>query len=172
MTRASSFSSTSEPRATLTSTARRGIAASAFASIRCWVSAVAGAASFSVGGVRLDLAGGDKGDNVLGAKATNVGGALLALAGGDVGVAAKGVKATNVGGAWMLNAGSTCDLSANTSLTINVGGAFLLTGAKVVLKVGGSSVTIAGGQVKFDSPKVEIIATGPHAEVAPVVADK
>lgn len=134
--------------------------------------AIAGAASLSVGGARLSLCGADRSDTVIGAKATNVGGASIAVAGGDASVACKGAKATNVGGAWMLNAADTCDISSGSSLSINVGGAFLLNAAKIVLKVGGSSVTIAGGQVKLDSAKVILEATGPHLELAAVVSDK
>ena len=42
----------------------------------------------------------------------------------------------------------------------------------IVLKVGGSSITISGGNVVLDSKEVKLTATGPLAELAAVVTSK
>lgn len=134
--------------------------------------AVAGAASINVGGAKLEVAASGKSETTLGAHASTIGGALIAAAGGDVNVGVGGVKATTVGGVWAANAGEDVQLTASSSLSILVGGAFALNAAKIVLKVGGSNVTVANGAVSIKSRTIKLIATGPHAELAPMIEDK
>ena len=77
-----------------------------------------------------------------------------------------------VGGAWMGNAGGNAEISSSASINIQVGGAIAFNGATIVMKVGGSSVTISAGSVVLDSAEVKITATGPMAETAGLIGSK
>ena len=134
--------------------------------------AVAGTASISVGGAHLAACATGASSFTLGAQATTVGGALIAASGKDVGMNVTGAKATTVGGAWTANAAGDVNISSNGTLRITVGGALSFNGASVVMKVGGSNVTLSGGQVVIKSSEIKLTATGPHPEAAPLVADK
>lgn len=134
--------------------------------------AVAGATTISVGGAKVEACATGKSDTTLGAKATTVGGALVQASGADVGVKVGGAKATTVGGAWAANAASEVGFESNGNLTVNVGGAVSMNGAKILLKVGGSSVAIGGGSVVIKSSTIKLTATGPQPELVPVVEDK
>jgi len=134
--------------------------------------AVAGAASISIGAVKLEAAASGKSETTLGAHASTIGGAYIAAAGGDINVGVGGVKATTVGGAWAAAAGGDVQLTASSSISIIVGGAVALNAVKIVLKVGGSNVTVANGAVSISSSTIKLTATGPHAELAPMVEDK
>ncbi|WP_437290995.1 type VI secretion system Vgr family protein [Sorangium sp. So ce406] len=134
--------------------------------------AVAGAASVSVGAAKIEAAASGRSELTVGAHASTVGGALITAAGGDVNVGVGGAKATTVGGIWAAAAGGDVQLTASSALSILVGGAVALNAGKIVLKVGGSNVTVANGAVSIKSKTIKLIATGPHAELAPMVEDK
>lgn len=134
--------------------------------------ATAGAAAHTVGGVRIEAAALTKSDITIGAKATTVGGAIVSAAGVDCTFGVKGAKSITVGGAWLGNAGGDATLSAKTDLSITVGGAVAMNASKIVLKVGGSSVSISGGSVVIDSSEIKLTASGPAAELAPMVGSK
>jgi type VI secretion system secreted protein VgrG len=87
-------------------------------------------------------------------------------------VSVGGAKATTVGGAMATNAASDVEFSSDANLNITVGGAVAFNAAKIVLKVGGSNVTIATGAVLIKASEIKLTATGPHAELAPLVGDK
>jgi type VI secretion system secreted protein VgrG len=133
---------------------------------------VAGAASITVGGSQIEAVASGKNEMTRGAKATTIGGALLNVSGADVAFSVGGAKATTVGGVWAATAGGDVELSSEGSLNINVGGAVAMNAAKVVLKVGGSTVTVAMGAVVLKSGEIKLIATGPQPELAPMVEDK
>jgi type VI secretion system secreted protein VgrG len=134
--------------------------------------ATAGSCSILVGGAKIEAVAAGKGDTTLGARASTIGGALLNLSGKDVSVAASAVKATTVGGAWTTSAAGKAEISSKAALTINVGGALSMNGTTVILKVGGSSITVAGGAVVVSSENIKLTASGPNAEAAPMVGSK
>lgn len=134
--------------------------------------AVAGSASITVGAAKIEAVAAGKSDTTAGARASTIGGALLSLSGADSGVSTSGAKATTVGGAWLAAAGKDAELSSAADLKINVGGAVIMNAAKIVLKVGGSTVTMSGGKVVLDSKEIKLTASGPNAEAAPIVASK
>ncbi len=135
--------------------------------------AVAGAASVTVGGVHVAACATGASTFTLGAQATTVGGALIAASGKDVAVNVGGAKATTVGGAWAANAGADVAISSDATMRITVGGALAFNAASsVVLKVGGSNVTISSGGVVVKSSTIKLKATGPQPELAPLVEDK
>jgi type VI secretion system secreted protein VgrG len=134
--------------------------------------AVAGSASMTVGGSKISAAAAGVTDVTIGAKATTVGGAFICAAGKDVGVGVGGAKATTVGGIWGATAGGDFELSSGKALNITVGGAVAMNAAEIVLKVGGSAITLSGGQVAIKASTITLTATGPHAELAAMVEDK
>ena len=134
--------------------------------------AVAGSASMTVGGAKIEAVAASKADVTVGARATTVGGAFVSASGGDVSVGVGGAKATTVGGAWMANAAGDAEFSSGATLNITVGGAVAVNAAEIIMKVGGSTVTISAGQVAIKSSTIKLTATGPHAELAPLVEDK
>lgn len=134
---------------------------------------VAGSTSITVGGAKIEAVASEKADVNIGAKASTIGGALLNVTPKDVTVGTGAVKATTVGGAWMGNAGGDATLTSAAAIEIMVGGAIALTAAsKIVMKVGGSSITISAGKVVVDSKEVKLTASGPAAELAPLVGSK
>lgn len=135
--------------------------------------AVAGSSSVTIGGAKIEAVATGKNDINIGAKATTVGGALLNVTPKDVTVGTGNTKATTVGGAWLGNAGGDATISSKNAIEITVGGAIAFTAAsKIVMKVGGSNVTISGGKVVLDSKEVKLTASGPAAELAPMVGSK
>lgn len=134
--------------------------------------AAAGAATFTVAGAKIEAVATGRGDVTIGAQATTVGGAFISSSGKDIGISVTGAKATTVGGAFAANAGGNVELSSDAGLTITVGGLVALTGASIVLKVGGSKVTLSAGAVVVKASEIKLTATGPNAELAPLVADK
>lgn len=134
--------------------------------------AVAGAASFTVGGAKIEAVATGRGDLTVGAHASTVGGAYIQATPKDVGVSVGGAKATTVGGAFLANAGGDVEFSSDTSVKITVGGLVALNAATIVLKVGGSSVTLSGGAVTVKSSTIKLTATGPFPELTPLVKDK
>lgn len=134
--------------------------------------AVMGSCSISVGAVKVEAVASGKNDVTVGAKATTIGGAFVNVAAGDIVFNAKGTKATAVGGAWLGAAGGDAELSSSAGLRISVGGAIAFTGAKIVMKVGSSSVTIAEGGVVFESPDVKFTASAVAAETSAAVGSK
>ncbi|HZX00757.1 MAG TPA: type VI secretion system tip protein TssI/VgrG [Bacilli bacterium] len=134
--------------------------------------AVAGVASFTVGGAKIEAVATGRGDVTVGAQATTVGGAFISASSKDVSVSVGGAKATTVGGAFAASVGGDVELSSEASLNITVGGLVALNAGSIVLKVGGSKVTLASGAVVIKSREIRLAATGPHPELAPLVADK
>lgn len=132
----------------------------------------AGTISRAVGGSKVEAVAKGKSSLVLGACASNVGGARLDVTPKDVKVSVKGAKATNVGGAFVAAAGGATNLETEGTLAITVGGAVAALGGSVVLKVGGSSVTLSAGAVVLKSGTIKLTATGPQPELAPMVNDK
>ncbi|MFO0761956.1 MAG: type VI secretion system tip protein TssI/VgrG [Byssovorax sp.] len=133
--------------------------------------AVAGTASVSVGGAKVEAVVTGKSDFTIGAQATTVGGAFISAAASDVGFNVKGAKATTVGGVWTASAGGDIELSSDAAVNINVGGAVALNAAEIVLKVGGSCVTIATGSVVIKTTDLKLTATGPQPELSAGVED-
>jgi type VI secretion system secreted protein VgrG len=133
---------------------------------------VAGAASMTVGGSKIAAVASGMTDVTVGAKASTVGGAFIAATGKDVTIGVGGAKATTVGGAWAAAAGGDFEFSSGASLNITVGGAVSMNAAEIILKVGGSNVTISAGQVALKASSISLIATGPQAELAALVEDK
>ncbi len=133
--------------------------------------AAAGVASITVGGAKIEAVATGKTDVTLGARASTVGGAFLSVSGADVKTHVGGVKATTVGGVWSANAAGEISFGSDATLAITVGGAVAMNAASITLKVGGSSVTLSAGQVVIKSSEIKLIATGPHAELAPMVED-
>lgn len=133
--------------------------------------AAAGVASITVGGSKIEAVATGKTDVTVGARASTVGGAFISASPADVAVKVGGVKATTVGGAWAANAASEIVLSSKSSLSINVGGAVAMNAASIAMKVGGSSVTLSAGQVVIKASQIKLTATGPQAELAPMVED-
>jgi type VI secretion system secreted protein VgrG len=134
--------------------------------------AVAGSASVTVGAAKIDAVATGLTDFTIGAKASTVGGALIAASGKDVGFSVGGAKATTVGGAWAASTGGDFEFSSGGTLAITVGGAVAMNATKVVLKVGGSSVTMSAGAVVIKSDTIKLTATGPQPELAALVDDK
>lgn len=134
--------------------------------------AVAGSASLTIGAAKIEAVATGKDDLTLGARAATVGGAWLNLTGKDVSIGTSGSKATTVGGAWMGTAGGNAELSTAGTLKINVGGAVSMNGAKVIFKVGSSSLSLSGGKVVFKTGEIKLTASGPAAEMAPSVGSK
>jgi type VI secretion system secreted protein VgrG len=134
--------------------------------------AVAGSASISVGAAKIEAVATGRGDMTLGAQASTVGGAYIQATPKDVGVNVGGAKATTVGGAWLANAGGDVELSSSSNLHITVGGLVALNAGTIVLKVGGSTVTLSGGAVVVKSSTIKLTATGPSPEVAGLIKDK
>jgi type VI secretion system secreted protein VgrG len=132
----------------------------------------AGTISRSVGGSKVEAVAKGKSSLVLGACASNVGGARLDVTPKDVKVSVKGAKATTVGGALVAAAGGATNIETEGTLAITVGGAVAALGGSVVLKVGGSSVTLSAGAVVLKSGTIKLTATGPQPELAPMVNDK
>ncbi|WP_437961328.1 type VI secretion system tip protein TssI/VgrG [Sorangium sp. So ce119] len=133
--------------------------------------AVAGSCSVSVGGAKIEAVVTGKTETTIGALASTIGGAFISASGADVGTNTSGSKATTVGGAWAANAGGNVELSSDGNLTIDIGGALSLNAGQIVLSVGGSNVTIAGGAVTITSPEIKLKATGPQPELAAGVED-
>ena len=71
-----------------------------------------------------------------------------------------------------LGAGTTPLQLPGGTLNITVGGAVAMNAAKVVLKVGGSSVSLSAGSVVLKSSTIKLTATGPQPELAAMVKDK
>jgi len=71
----------------------------------------------------------------------------------------------------MANAGASAELSSDAAVNVNVGGALAFNGASIVLKVGGSCVTIASASVTLKSSEIKLTATGPQPELAGMVED-
>ena len=134
--------------------------------------ATAGSTSILVGAAKIEAVAAGKSDMTLGARSSAIGGALLNTSGKDISTSASAVKSTSVGGAWMTNAGAKGEISSGAALTIKVGGALIMNGTTVVLKVGGSNITVAGGAVVLTSDSIKLTASGPNAEVAPMVGSK
>lgn len=134
--------------------------------------AVAGSASITVGAAKVEAVATSKSDTTVGARASTIGGAALNLAGGDSSTNTSGSRATTVGGAYLVAAGGDAQFSSAASIKINVGGAVIMNGATIVLKVGGSTVSMSAGAVVLDSSEVKLTATGPNAELAPMVGSK
>jgi|SRR5579859_1593297 len=134
--------------------------------------ATAGATSLLVGAAKIEAVAAGKADITIGARASTIGGAQINLGGKDVATNASAVKSCSVGGAWMTNAGGKGELTAKSTLSINVGGAVIMNGTTIVLKVGGSNVTVAGGGVTLTSQEIKLTASGPNAESAPMVGSK
>jgi type VI secretion system secreted protein VgrG len=133
--------------------------------------AVAGSGSVTVGGAKIEAVATGKSDFTIGAMASTVGGAFISAAASDVGFTVKGAKATTVGGVWTASAGGDLEFSSESSVNINVGGAVAMTAAEIVLKVGGSCVTIAGAAVVIKTSNLKLTATGPQPELAAGVED-
>jgi type VI secretion system secreted protein VgrG len=134
--------------------------------------ATAGSCSVLVGAAKIEAVAAGKGDMTIGAMASTVGGAQLNLTGAGVSTATSSAKSTTVGGAWMVNAGGKAEISTAAALSITVGGAFLANGSTVILKVGGSTVSMSGGAVVLKSDEIKLTATGPNAELAAMVGSK
>ncbi len=77
-----------------------------------------------------------------------------------------------MGGAWLANAGTNVELSSDAGLNITVGGLVAMNAGTIVLKVGGSKVSLSGGAVTVKSATIKLTATGPAPELAPLVKDK
>jgi type VI secretion system secreted protein VgrG len=134
--------------------------------------ATAGSCSILVGGAKIEAVAAGKGDTTIGARSSTIGGALISVTGKDVSAEATSAMSTSVGGAWTINAGGKAEVSSGGALTINVGAALAMNGTTVILKVGGSSITLAGGAVVLKSDQIKLTASGPNAELAPMVASK
>jgi type VI secretion system secreted protein VgrG len=134
--------------------------------------AVAGSTSITVGGAKIEAVAAGKNDMTIGARASTVGGAFINVTPKDVSFSTKASKVTTVGGAWMGNAGGDAELSSKSKIDILVGGAVAMNATAIIMKVGGSSVTIAGGSVYFQSSEVKLTASGPMAELAAMVSSK
>lgn len=133
--------------------------------------AAAGVGSFTVGGSKIEAVATGRTDMTLGARASTVGGAFISASPADVTVKTAGAKATTVGGAWAANAAGDVVIGSKANVTITVGGAVAMNAASVSLKVGGSTVTMAAGMVVIHASKIKLTATGPQAELAPMVED-
>lgn len=133
--------------------------------------AAAGVASFTVAGSKLEAVVTGKTDMTLGARASTVGGAFISASPANVAVKTAGAKATTVGGAWAANAAGEVVLASKANVTITVGGAVAMNAASVSLKVGGSTVTMSTGMVVIHASEIKLTATGPQAELAPMVED-
>ena len=72
----------------------------------------------------------------------------------------------------LLSCAAAEDFYKDKTLKITVGGAVAMNAAKIVLKVGGSTVTVATGAVVLKSSEIKLTATGPLPELAPMVEDK
>ena len=134
--------------------------------------ATAGSCTILVGGAKIEAVAAGKGDMTLGARSSTIGGALVNVSGKDSGTDASAAMSTSVGGAWTTNAAGKAELSSGGALTINVGAALAMNGTTVILKVGGSNVTLSGGAVVLASDEIKLTASGPNAELAPMVASK
>ncbi len=134
--------------------------------------AVAGSLSVTVGGAKLEAVASGLTESTVGARAVTVGGAHISAAGKDVSVSSNAGKSSTVGGVYLGSGGGNAELSAKGALDIKIGAALAINGATVVFKVGGSNVTIAGGSVVLSSKQIVLNATGPHAELAPIVGSK
>jgi type VI secretion system secreted protein VgrG len=133
---------------------------------------VIGAITQTISGAKIEACADNKGDTTLGARACTVGGAFVQAAGADVGTSVGGAKATTVGGAWAATSAGAINFEAGGTLQVTVGGAVSMNGAKVVMKVGGSSVTLQGGNVVLKSRTIKLTATGPQPETSAGIEDK
>ncbi len=134
--------------------------------------AVAGSYSATVGGAKIEAVAAGRTEMTVGARTVTVGGAFINAAGGDIGFNSKGSKSINVGGVYMASGGQNAELSAATDLEIQIGAALAVNGATIVLKVGGSSVTLSAGSAVLKSKEITLNASGPNAELAPMVGSK
>jgi type VI secretion system secreted protein VgrG len=132
----------------------------------------AGSTSITVGAAKIEAVAAGKTDSTIGARASTIGGALINASGKDTAVSTTKSKVTTVGGAWVANAGGDVEISAAKALDITVGAAALFNATEVILKVGDSNITLSGANVVLTSKVIKLTATGPNAELAPMVGDK
>ncbi len=130
-------------------------------------------AKTTVGAAMSETVEKGRSDLALGKRSLTVGGASMATSGKDYSIAIGGDRKVTIGAAWVANAGAKVELSSDDELKVTVAGALAFTGAsQVVFKVGGSTLTLAGGAVVLSSKKVKLTANGPNAQLAAIVADK
>jgi type VI secretion system secreted protein VgrG len=133
---------------------------------------VAGDANLTVGAASTEKSDEGRSELVIGARSDTVGAAEILSSGKDLSIRSKGDRSMTVGAALAYTAG-TLQIGSADELSLTIGAALALTGASaIVLKAGSSTVTISGGAIVFKSSKIKLTATGPHAQVAGVVADK
>jgi type VI secretion system secreted protein VgrG len=133
---------------------------------------VAGSYKATIGGAKIEAVAASKTEVTGGARTVLVGGAFINAAGKDVSTTATGKSTRTVGGVMLSAAGGTVNLSAKNNLKITVGAALAVTGTSVELKVGDSVVSLAAGAAVLKSKKIILEATGPNAELAPMVSSK
>lgn len=133
---------------------------------------IGGKYSATVGGAMIQAVAAGMTQTTVGSRSMTVGGAFINAAGKDVTYASKGSKKTTVGGVMMLAGGENAELSAKTDLKIKIGAALAVAGTTVILKVGGSTITLGNGSAAVASKQIILEATGPNAELAPMVGSK
>lgn len=134
--------------------------------------AVGGSYKATVGGAKIEAVAAGKTEMTVGARSVMVGGAFINASGKDVAFTSKGKKSTTVGGVMLSAGGENAEISAKTDLKIKIGAALAVTGATVILKVGDSNITLSGGSAVVSAKEIMLEATGPNAELAPMVSSK
>jgi type VI secretion system secreted protein VgrG len=121
-----------------------------------------GSASITVGGAWISAAGAGMESAAAGASKEMIGGAKIQAAGKSVALAAQGKSAQTVGGALINAAGKDVSDGSDANLDLKVGGALVMAGPKVlieakkklVIKVGGTTLTITPSKIHLKSPSL------------------
>ncbi|MGC4070372.1 MAG: type VI secretion system tip protein TssI/VgrG [Polyangiaceae bacterium] len=121
-----------------------------------------GSASVTVGGAWISAAVAGMEVAAAGASKELVGGAKIEAAGKAVALAAQGKSAQTVGGALINAAGKDVSDASDANLELKVGGALVMAGPKVlieakkklVIKVGGTTLTITPSKIHLKSPSL------------------
>ena len=121
---------------------------------------VGAAMNESIGGVKLEEIGGAKVVGVGAASSENVGANKSVNAGGNISENAAGSVALKAGGDFGAQAGGSASISAGGDVAVSGANVVIDAKSSIVLKCGGATITLKGGNVTIKGTKVGVNGSG------------